>query len=104
MTVIERKQYLLVVFPDASEPREFAKVAAKLMTSLQQATGTAPALVHPNTSAICLLIEGLISRIEPALEDSCRNCPRLLTEFGEEFSFVGLNAAKGWLQSRRGGR
>lgn len=90
---------LVVIFPDRQDKATLATLARTVLAVLEKTTGNKPQLVHPNTGAVCLLIEGETSKISKALEQNCGSEVRwLLAQIAGSLATYGLNAAHGWSQ------
>jgi hypothetical protein len=95
--------FLVIVFPAERDKRALADMATRLMSELRKACGSAPTMVRPDATALCLLVDGEFARISAALEAARAPDTRyLLVRVEGPFETCGLSTAHAWLQARVG--
>lgn len=102
-----KQSFIVIAFPvglgdsatKAQRLRHTAQVAGPLIDALTRACGEMPHLLHPDTTAICLLVHGEFTRVAEAADESTASETRVfIARVDTPSECIGLSAAETWLR------
>ena len=72
-----------------------------MSNTIKSATGNLPQIIHPNTGAVALLVEGTFIALSKAIDTAITQETRwIMTRIEAPYTTFGLNQSHAWIQSR----
>ncbi len=98
-----KQPFIVLIFPTDKDKASLAGLARRVKDELTEACGAAPQIILPDMTAICLLAEGELKRINAALDRATAMDTRyLVARLETPTAAIGLSGAASWLKAHLG--
>jgi hypothetical protein len=96
---MEKASFVVMVFPADRSKAGLGPLFKRVMAELTSACGEPPCNVFPDTTAVCMLVNGEFDRITRALETAkAIDTQYLILQAGSPYEARGLSKSVTWLQ------